>query len=267
MAARKKKTNGTKLEPAMTDAFAHETADRPTVRVLPEGAQPLSELLPTYNTVRVYINETGEEQPGAAWLAFNSDKRIADCKDPRIGRMPVDKMRGHGARIIAPPKAALVRVPSSRNIVLMVEGLDSLASDRAGPWKPVGCYRLSTVAQLPDDHPVLPPSPSMPTEAVARCIQLHDRSTDEEMRNVWSPFNDELFRNTVAEAVAVKCALYRMPGSGSGVMWVAHHGFIWKCPGLVRKAGNRRPEVSDPTDEEKVAYLNARTVHATRSYR
>jgi len=269
MAARKKtsvkRSNGTRLasvnlntetqrlEPEMVDALESESADKEFVHQLPKGSTPLlSELLPTYQTPRAYVGEMSEEMPAAAWIALNPDKRLADCRDPRLANLPIERLRGHGARLIAPPRAALVRRAASRNLELCVQGLDNLASDRPGQWKPVGVCRLQTVAQLPDDHPIMPPMPTLTTEALARCEQLFNKFSDDDMSHLYAPFNRELFDATVAQAVDVECALYRTQG-GSGVMWVEYHDFIFKVPGLVRSAGLRRPVEHEMTDNEVIA--------------
>jgi len=255
-------TETQRLEPAMVDALESENADKEFVHQLPKGSTPLlSDLLPTYNTPRAYIGEMSEEMPAAVWVALNSDKKLSECRDPRLANLPIERLRGHAARLIAPPRAALVRRAASRNLELCCQSLDNLASDRPGQWKPVGVYRLQTVAELPHDHPIMPPMPDLTTEARARCEQLWNKFADRDVEHLWSPFNRQLFDATVAQAVDVECALYRTQG-GSGVMWVRHHDFIFKVPGLVRSAGLRRPVEPEYTDQDKVDAMNRRTVTA-----
>ncbi len=236
----KTKTNG-KLVHAMEDA----TSDREQFTSLPTGnSGKLIDQIPDFISVRVTWKSTAMEQAAAVWLAFELGK-LADCPDPRLrvlAKTPQD-LRNQSARRIDTPCAALVRSPNSRLVTLAVQVPEHMQSDRPGNWRAVAAYTTEADGRLPEEPRCA--NYELPTEALARIIQMFGKLTDREAMDLFKPISEDKLLQTHVEQVELEAVLYRTPHGASGVMWVRDHkGWLWSC-GLVRGAA-LRPVAEEP---------------------
>jgi hypothetical protein len=238
-----KKTTTTELDGEIIDAAARLRAGRRVVtdHVPVETPPPpsLTTLLPDYVSVRTYWCETSPKQAATVWLCFNRDRDLKDCPDKRLRALTAEQLRGHAAQEIAPPMAAYVRMPSGRHVVLAGKAPE-YQLDAHGIYRPVAAFPVMKAGSLDEDP--CPCNFELSVEMLMRLEQLEEGATEAEVTTRYAPFSPHIFAQTRAERTEVRACLYKLPSSGSAVMWVMdERGHLWAC-GLVRGAALRRVE-------------------------